>query len=783
MSNRDDDQDVAIANANANATSASATATRANATANSTAARVQDLDSRITTEAEQPAQGTASGGGGQWMRIFVPNDGKQGSLLHMGKPGPGGVGFMGVSLQAETEVAIGAGKNGLFKTGEQLALHSGHSMNLIADHDLNLLAKGGMNLNSVGGLMISSIGSAAGLDADAVPNGGDQIPLPLATLQFMQQRNNVYNAIKNAQNFTVAFAGTVMGVKALMGFSWEPSWMGLLKFTQVCNTFAAVGNATSAWIKYGKGDSTLAQAPPPAPAPAPAGGAGAGGGGAAGAATPGGTAAGGGAVASKSTGPSAKDVAKEASLGTAVGKIAGKWRSNNASVEARHDMRTGSTVSDADVAAKLKTMPVTDEESTAARSQLTRTDIATQIPTDAEVAAAGGDYREAQTKKAADVKARDLKLRSDADTASSTASSQQSALESEREANNRRIDAITNRPMEEGPNGLGAQPMSQAELDEVQRLKTRNDAITEEHAAAKNAQTQADAERDYHASRTKAENWKKAGSAFEAGGAAIGAGLAVKGFIDAIKSGPKKSIPGVATVSDEDIFTGTPKAVTTVAGGGVTFVVPAVLSGFSVISGGSIGFQSGLKSEIFSLQSVTVEGGLGADLVAAGPVQVMSRMRDTSVMGKEIKIGAQAGDIATFAGKINTFMMKGWNPAKQLPTMEVTVKAEKAGKIQVLIDAKKRVFIEPTKVTIEFMGNSIVMTEKEIKIVGADKITMECKNMAINATESFKVTSPKIDMEGSSHVNLKSGGSTFKATSSSIAMDSTKVTVNKETLT
>ena len=94
-----------------------------------------------------------------------------------------------------------------------------------------------------------------------------------------------------------------------------------------------------------------------------------------------------------------------------------------------------------------------------------------------------------------------------------------------------------------------------------------------------------------------------------------------------------------------------------------------------------------------------MEGGLGADLVAAGPVQVMSRMRDTSVMGKEIKIGAQAGDITSFAGKINTFMMKGWNPAKQLPTMEVTVKAEKAGKIQLLIDTKKRVFIEPTKVT------------------------------------------------------------------------------------
>ena len=76
-------------------------------------------------------------------------------------------------------------------------------------------------------------------------------------------------------------------------------------------------------------------------------------------------------------------------------------------------MAADDKVSDADVAAKLKSMPVTDEESTAARSQLTRTDIATQIPTDAEVAAAGGDYREAQTKKAADVKARDLKLRAD----------------------------------------------------------------------------------------------------------------------------------------------------------------------------------------------------------------------------------------------------------------------------------------------------------------------------------------------------------------------------------
>ncbi|MDB4932943.1 MAG: hypothetical protein JWM10_5427, partial [Myxococcaceae bacterium] len=486
--------------------------------------------------------------------------------------------------------------------------------------------------------------------------------------------------------------------------------------------------------------------------------------------------------AHSASGTSAKDVAKEASLGSSVGKIAGKWKSNNASVEGRHDMRTGSTVSDADVAAKLKTMPVTPEESQAARKELTRTDIASQIPTDQEIKDSNDDYREAQTKKAADVKARDLKLRADADKASATASSQQSALNDELAENNRKIDAITNRPVEETPLGPAPTPLSQAEQDEMARLKTRNAAITDEHAAATSAQAQADAEREYHASRTRADNWKKAGSAFEAGGAAIGAGLAVKGFADAIKSGPKKSIPGVATVSDEDIFTGTPKAVTTVAGGGVTFVVPAVLSGFSVISGGSIGFQSGLKSEIFSLQSVTVEGGLGADLVAAGPVQVMSRMRDTSVMGKEIKIGAQAGDIATFAGKINTFMMKGWNPAKQLPTMEVTVKAEKAGKIQILIDAKKRVYIEPAKVTIEFMGNSIVMTEKEIKIVGTDKITMECKNMAITATESFKVTSPKIDLEGSTHVNLKSGGSTYKATSSSIAMDSTKITANKETL-
>ena len=49
-------------------------------------------------------------------------------------------------------------------------------------------------------------------------------------------------------------------------------------------------------------------------------------------------------------------------------------------------------------------------------------------------------------------------------------------------------------------------------------------------------------------------------------------------------------------------------------GGGVTFVVPAVLSGFSVISGGSIGFQSGLKSEIFSLQATAAVD----DLTEAG---------------------------------------------------------------------------------------------------------------------------------------------------------------------
>ena len=266
------------------------------------------------------------------------------------------------------------------------------------------------------------------------------------------------------------------------------------------------------------------------------------------------------------------------------------------------------------------------------------------------------------------------------------------------------------------------------------------------------------------------------------GGAAVGAVLAVKGFADAIKSGPKRSIPGVAMVSDDEIFQGSVKGITGVAGGGFTYVVPSVLSGFSVISGGSVGFQSALKSEIFSLQSVTVEGGLGAELVAAGPVQVMSRMRETSVMGREIKIGAQMGDIVTFAGKINSVMNKGWNPAKQRPTMEVTVKAEKNGKIQIQIDTKKRVFIEPSKVTIEFQGNSIVMTENEVKVVAAKKLSMKCEDMEIEATKSFTVKSPKVDIDASSQAKIHTGGSSIKTSGGAIDMDATTINANKEKL-
>jgi hypothetical protein len=325
-----------------------------------------------------------------------------------------------------------------------------------------------------------------------------------------------------------------------------------------------------------------------------------------------------------------------------------------------------------------------------------------------------------------------------------------------------------------------AQAQADTEFYEAQKKRLADAEAEQKRVTAR--QRAADSESDLHASRDTGEKWKRAGAAFEAGGAAVGALLAAKGFASAIGEKPKSSVPGLAMISDDEIFQGSVKGITGVAGGGFTYVVPSVLSGFSVISGGSVGFQSALKSEIFSLQSVTVEGGLGAELVAAGPVQVMSRMRETSVMGREIKIGAQQGDIVTFAGKINTFMNKGWNPAKQRPTMEVTVKAEKNGKIQIQIDTKKRVFIEPSKITIEFQGNSIVMTENEVKVVAAKKLSMKCEDMEIEATSSFKLKSPKVEIDASSQAKIHTGGSSIKTSSSAIDMDATTINANKEKL-
>jgi uncharacterized protein (DUF2345 family) len=114
--------------------------------------------------------------------------------------------------------------------------------------------------------------------------------------------------------------------------------------------------------------------------------------------------------------------------------------------------------------------------------------------------------------------------------------------------------------------------------------------------------------------------------------------------------------------------------------------------------------------------------------------------------------------------------------------MEVTVKAEKNGKIQIQIDTKKRVFIEPSKITIEFQGNSIVMTENEVKVVAAKKLTMKCEDMEIEATKSFTVKSPKVDIDASSQAKIHTGGSTIKTGSSAIDMDATTINANKEKL-
>lgn len=773
--------------------------------------RIDAIDARIDVVDDGPAQGNAGGGGGQWMRIFVPNVAKQGALLHLGKPGAGGVGYRGITLQSEHDVMVSAVETGMFKTGNQLVLQSGSVSNHISQNDYNAIAFGGMNLGAAGGLVLSSIGAASGLSLDPVPDGGENVPLPDAPLQYMQARNNVYNSIRNAQNFTAAFAGTVMGVKGVLGFSWEPSWFGLTKFTQVCGAFSAVTGAVSSWVKYANGADTVS-----GPAPAAGGGAGAGGAGGGGA---------GGATLADAYGKWDKVIKPLGGVGGGAGKAAGKWGSGEAGLGGRQDMRDAG-LSDADLNARLKTEPVTKEQVDAARAQVLPHEVDQQIPTGAEVDAARGqvtdadvarqspsradiarqsvtddewrsagyDYRAAQELKAKKEAAAQAKAR---ETKAAEARARDNALRDQTQQRDKNaattIDDIdkerAGRAPPDGaqPPGAAGPPAAQGDgFDEVQREADRARRRYEVEQAfrddAEAERRRAQGEQSLHESRDRSETWKRAGAAFEAGGAAVGAVLAVKGFADAIKSSPKRSIPGVAMVSDDEIFQGSVKGITGVAGGGFTYVVPSVLSGFSVISGGSVGFQSALKSEIFSLQSVTVEGGLGAELVAAGPVQVMSRMRETSVMGREIKIGAQMGDIVTFAGKINSVMNKGWNPAKQRPTMEVTVKAEKNGKIQIQIDTKKRVFIEPSKVTIEFQGNSIVMTENEVKVVAAKKLSMKCEDMEIEATKSFTVKSPKVDIDASSQAKIHTGGSSIKTGSSAIDMDATTINANKEKL-
>ena len=70
--------------------------------------RLDAIDSNIDVVDDGAAQGNAGGGGGQWMRIFVPDVANQGALLHLGKPGAGGVGYRGVTLQAQHDVMISA---------------------------------------------------------------------------------------------------------------------------------------------------------------------------------------------------------------------------------------------------------------------------------------------------------------------------------------------------------------------------------------------------------------------------------------------------------------------------------------------------------------------------------------------------------------------------------------------------------------------------------------------------------------------------------------------------
>lgn len=220
--------------------------------------------------------------------------------------------------------------------------------------------------------------------------------------------------------------------------------------------------------------------------------------------------------------------------------------------------------------------------------------------------------------------------------------------------------------------------------------------------------------------------------------------LAVEGVAKLYKAGKeilgfaeKKDPAGsVFVVAEQNQTVAIGKKQVTIAGEGVEVWVPSIKDSFQVVAGGGITMKSGLKTEGFSIQAMSLESMLGSTLAAGGPVQVMSRLKTTEVLGKEINIGANAPEVTTRSAKISSAWVKSWNPARQQPTKLARFEVAGGGEILVHVDDDKRELSmddKKIKYNYEPSKSSITMDAEGITIKTDKKLKFAAQEIVLNA--------------------------------------------------
>lgn len=187
----------------------------------------------------------------------------------------------------------------------------------------------------------------------------------------------------------------------------------------------------------------------------------------------------------------------------------------------------------------------------------------------------------------------------------------------------------------------------------------------------------------------------------------------------------------VVVLAEQEMFTGVGGKQVTVAAGGIEMWVPSVTDSFQVTAGGGIALKSMFKTEIFSIQTVAMEGLLGGELTASGEVQIASRKKAAKVLGPEIQIGSKKAEIPKHASKTATNILQGaWNPMVQKPTKSILLETDPNSEIVLHIfngDREIKMTQDGIKLFFKPSNSKIELDKEGIQLVTDKKIFMKAQ--------------------------------------------------------